>query len=119
MSDIYDNPRHQYIDDLEARLIEFLGPEGFIEALSKALGYDKKEDLYEFIATSYELPEEDEDFVDTTEELAPVLVEYFNNNPKDSYSINELKAYFDYKGYQLSTDEVSDIWDYCVDNDMV
>jgi hypothetical protein len=117
MDNVYENPRHQYIDDLEARLIEFLGPEGFIEALSKALGYDKKEDLYEFIATSYELPEEDE--ADNLYDLAPVLVEYFNNNPKDGYSINEIKAYFDYKGYQLSNDEVTDIWDYCVDNNMV
>lgn len=116
MDNVYENPRHQYIDDLEARLIEFLGPEGFIEALSKALGYDKKEDLYEFIATSYELPE---DTADNLSDLAQLLSEYFQNNPKDSYSLNEVKAYFDYKGYDLTRDEVSDIWDYCVDNDMV
>ena len=107
----------KYVDDLEDKLREAMGAEGLLDAITKYLGYAEKREMYEYISRVYEAVPEDEE--DITPELAQLLVDYFENNPKESYSPAELKAYFDYKGYDLTIDQVNEVWEYCVDNVLI
>ena len=59
-----------------------------------------------------DVAEEDTLSAESIAELAKMLGKFFENNPQSGYSVNEIKAYFDFKGIQLTTDEVNDIWNY-------
>lgn len=49
------------VDMMEERLLEAMGAEGFLEALCRALSYDVKEEMYEYIARNYEVDVEEEE----------------------------------------------------------
>ena len=46
------------IDEMEERIINALGESGALEAITAALGYDVKADIYDFIIRMYEIEEE-------------------------------------------------------------
>ena len=49
------------INRKEEAIIEALGFEGALEAISKALSYDTKDDIYEYIIRCYEVEFEEEE----------------------------------------------------------
>lgn len=53
--------RMDKVNMMEEAIVEQLGYEGAFNALSKALSYDKKEDVYEYITRCYEIKIEEED----------------------------------------------------------
>ena len=44
------------VNELEDKIIEYLGYEEAFKAVSKALDVDTKNDIYKFICTTYEIP---------------------------------------------------------------
>ena len=48
---------YQEIEQLEEKLIEILGIEEFLKALTKAMSYDTKLDYYEYICKNYDINE--------------------------------------------------------------
>lgn len=54
----YIDDQFSYVDNMEDLIIEELGIEGFVEALTKALDYDTKEEMYEYIIRVYDISQE-------------------------------------------------------------
>ena len=48
------------VDQMEDIILETLGAETFLDALIKALDYDTKRDMYEYIMRCYEIPFDEE-----------------------------------------------------------
>ncbi len=46
------------VDKMEERIIETLGAEGALNAITRALDYDTKDNIYTFICQQYEIEEE-------------------------------------------------------------
>lgn len=108
------------INSMEADIVSTLGHEGAFNALSKALGYDKLEEMYDYIIQVYDIQEGMQEEAYDIDELAHMLADYFRNNPRDAYSPNEIIAYFDYKGISdLSVDDVNEIWEYTLENNLI
>ena len=53
-----NNKFAETVDNLEEKLIETLGKDEFIMALTKALSYSEKMDLYESIAKDWDIEQE-------------------------------------------------------------
>ena len=47
--------RMKKVDNIEEVLKEYLGAEGLLEAIIKALSYDTKEDIYNYISRMYDI----------------------------------------------------------------
>lgn len=47
--------RRKKVDSLEEKLEEYLGKEELLLAMQKALNYDTKEDIYNYIARMYDI----------------------------------------------------------------
>ena len=47
--------RRERVDNLEGKLEEYLGKEELLLAMQKALNYDTKEDIYDYIAKMYDI----------------------------------------------------------------
>ena len=47
------------VDEMEERIINALGESGALEAITAALDYDVKADIYEYIIRMYELEDEE------------------------------------------------------------
>lgn len=52
--------RIKKVDNIEEVLKEYLGAEGLLEAITKALNYDTKEDIYDYIARIHDIDIEEE-----------------------------------------------------------
>lgn len=44
------------VDAMEDAILESMGAQGFLDALTRAMDYDTKDDLYKFIIRVYEVP---------------------------------------------------------------
>ena len=51
--------RFKEIDEMEERIIDALGESGALDAITAALDYDIKEDIYDYIIRNYELEDEE------------------------------------------------------------
>lgn len=52
----------EYVDAMEQAIIEALGAEGALDAITRALSYDTKEDIYSYIIRCHDIQGvEDED----------------------------------------------------------
>ncbi len=108
------------INSMETDIVSALGYEGAFNALSKALGYDKLEEMYDYIIRVYGIQEGMQEELYNIDELAHMLADYFRNNPRDAYSLDEIIAYFDYKGISdLSVDNANEIWEYALENNVI
>lgn len=47
--------RMKKVDNIEEVLKEYLGAEGLLEAITRALNYDTKEDIYNYIVRMYDI----------------------------------------------------------------
>lgn len=47
--------RIKKVDNSEEVLKEYLGAEGLLEAITRALSYDTKEDIYDYISRMYDI----------------------------------------------------------------
>ena len=49
------------VDDMEQLIIDALGTDGYYEAVSRALDYDTKADIYDYIIRVYDLDYEEKE----------------------------------------------------------
>lgn len=71
------------VNDMEDLIIESMGYEGYYEAVSRALNYDTKADIYDYIIRVYELNveeyEEDEEDIESNKKIcATEYVDVYN-----------------------------------------
>ncbi len=53
--EIYKDERMQRVDDMEETIINNLGERGALDAITQALSYDQKEEIYSYIVRVYDL----------------------------------------------------------------